>query len=61
MMLKPLILLDSLNISNILNPKVKNRKKIKNDIISKGKQNGNHKRIHTINNNKTLSGNKIVK
>ena len=51
----------SLNISNILNPKVKNRKKLKNNIISKGKQNGNQKRINTINNNKTLSGNKIIK
>ena len=52
----------SLNISNILNPRIKFRQKLKYNITSKTKSNDNQKGSNIINkNNKIISVNKIIK
>ena len=52
----------SLNISNILNPRIKFRQKLRYNIISKTKSNDNQKSSNIINkNNKIISVNKIIK
>ena len=52
----------SLNISNILNPRIKFRQKLRYNITSKTKSNDNQKGSNIINkNNKIISVNKIIK